>query len=200
MRRSCARSSASGHGVLAQTCPCILGLFDECRFSLQDYVISCACSRRAQLRHSRFAHHPLSHVFASKTLLLRYLVSFQTLGKEHIDKQFLSNPKEPIYAPAVPQREVAAGQVQAETAALRASWQFSAILDFFEVFQELLRFGELRFGAEELEAVLICSNGEAGLLPALHLVQFLVRGPGFKIRAPIFLFDQHKSMLHLVCG
>jgi hypothetical protein len=39
-----------------------------------------------------------------------------------------------------------------------------------QVFRELLRLGR-RFGAAELEAVLVASPGDDGLLPEIHMVR-----------------------------
>lgn len=75
-------------------------------------------------------------------------------------------PGEPL-----PERKLTPDKIENDLKLVRNMWQMAAILDFLSNFREELKLS-VEVGAAELEHVLVCSNGDGGLLASLHVVGF----------------------------
>eukprot|EP00890_Picochlorum_soloecismus_P000415 jgi/Picsp_1/1374/NSC_04853-R1_protein len=76
-----------------------------------------------------------------------------------------------VYVPPggkLPERQLSQEEIDSDLKEIKKMWEMAAIVDFLVKFREELKLS-VEIGPSELEHVLVCSNGDGGLLASLHI-------------------------------
>lgn len=68
----------------------------------------------------------------------------------------------------LPERQLSQEEIDSDLKEIKSMWEMAAIVDFLVKFREELRLS-VEVGPSELEHVLVCSNGDGGLLASVHI-------------------------------